>query len=115
MRVEFSEENRGLRTRAGWAEVPGMDPTPSRRELRDAYRFPGFTPSRLVVEVLGTDHARVLTLSRRGKKRRAARVARRTAPGTISACGAPAISPVAICGSGSRWRCAASRAGPAAA
>ncbi len=41
---------------------------PPRRELRDAYRFPGFTPSRTIAGVFGDPRARIVRLTRRAKK-----------------------------------------------
>lgn len=43
-------------------------------KLEDAYRFPGFVPQANVRGVFGDSSARILTLSRRGKKRHAAPV-----------------------------------------
>jgi transposase len=56
-------------------------PSP-RRELRDAYRFPGFTPQRTVVGIFGDPQARIVTLTRRARKQSAARVVRQSARGT---------------------------------
>ena len=104
-----------MRACAGESEVRGMRTSLSTQELRDAYRFPGFVPNRLVVAMHGDDEARILHLTRRAKKQPAVPAALSTAPGTITACGACAISPMGTCASTSRWRCAAWRVGPAAA
>lgn len=73
-----------------------VSPPPSLGELRDAYRFPGFTPSRAVFAVEGAPDARVVRLTRREKKHAAARAAPRTAPGTIAGPAGSAICPAAI-------------------
>lgn len=70
-----------------------------RRELRDAYRFPGFTPIRTVGPVVGDPQARVVTLTRRAKKQSAASVARHTARGTIGKSAGSATCRAAICAS----------------
>ena len=54
------------------------------RELRDAYRFPGFTPSRAVRGEDADPRVVVVTLNRRQKKQPAESVARSAARGTIS-------------------------------
>ena len=70
---------------------------PSPRELRDAYRFPGFTPSRTVRGVAGDPGAVVIALTRREKKRRAGRVGRRAGRGTIDDRGTSGIFRAARC------------------
>jgi len=45
-----------------------------RRQLRDAYRFPGFVPAVAVRGLFGDPKARIVSLHRRRKKRRAASV-----------------------------------------
>ena len=63
---------------------------PPQGELRDAYRVPGFTPSRTIRGLTGDPHARVIPLTRRPRKPSAARVAEPRAPGTTggrAACG----------------------------
>jgi hypothetical protein len=42
------------------------------KKLEDAYRFPGFRPLPTIRGVFGDSSARIITLIRRGKKRRAA-------------------------------------------
>src|SRR6266853_4560339 len=53
------------------------------RQLREAYRFPGFPPASAVRGVFGDPHVRVLTLRRGQKKRRVESVAVGTAVFTI--------------------------------
>ena len=53
-------------------------------QLRDAYRVPGFTPSRTITGVEGDPLARLVTLTRRAKKRSAGRAAPRIARGMIA-------------------------------
>ncbi|MGH2397818.1 MAG: hypothetical protein ACRDFW_12740 [bacterium] len=93
--------------------LPPSSTRRARRELRDAYRFPGFTPSRTIVGIFGDPHARIITLTRRAKKQSAVLVAERTVRGTIGKSGASAISPVGTCAFTSSSICAASRAGGA--
>jgi hypothetical protein len=72
-------------------------PTP--RQLRDLYRFPGFTPRATLHGVFGDSWAVVLTLQRRGKKLSAAVAGKRRRLFTINDHAEYAISPVAIGGS----------------
>ena len=88
---------------------------PLRHELRDAYRFPGFTPNRAIGGHFGDPRARVVVLSRRPKKRAVVRVERRIARGTIAAYAGSATSRAATCGSISTLRSGASTAGAVAA
>jgi hypothetical protein len=69
-------------------------PTP--RQLRDLYRFPGFTPRATLHGIFGDSWAVVLTLQRRGKKLSAAAAGKRRQPFTINDHAAYAISPAAI-------------------
>jgi hypothetical protein len=85
-----------------------------RGELRDAYRFPGFTPSRTVLGVQGEPLARVVTLTRRQKKRSAAPAARLSAHGTTARDAGYAIYPAETFASISTSSCAASAAGAVA-
>jgi len=64
-------------------------------QLRDAYRFPGFRPSAAVHGVFGDQKARVITLTRRGKKRSAATAARFITSGMTAKPSAHAICPAA--------------------
>ena len=54
-----------------------------KKTLSDSYRFPGFTPQRTVIGIFGDSNARVIRLTRRGKKQFVASVARFTGPFTI--------------------------------
>lgn len=57
-------------------------------KLQDAYRFPGFVPQAIVRGVFGDSSARILTLSRKEKKRHAAPVALSTRDFTTGKLGA---------------------------
>ena len=85
------------------------------RELRDAYRFPGFTPIRIVGTVVGDPHARVITLTRRAKKQSAERVGPRTVHGTTASAVESGTCRAATCGSISSSSCGASTAAVAEA
>jgi hypothetical protein len=61
-----------------------------KKRLLDAYRFRGFRPLDEIKGVFGDPHARVVTLTRRSKKRPAASVAAYTRAGTTGARGASA-------------------------
>jgi hypothetical protein len=78
--------------------------------LRDAYRFPGFRPVEDLRGVFGDPHARVVTLVRRSKKRRAGHVDDNSSAGTIAKFGALAIWQPAACGYSWSSRCGASGA-----
>ena len=52
-----------------------MTKSQSRRQLRDAYRFPGFVPALTIRGVFGDLYARVVNLTRREKKQPAGFVA----------------------------------------
>jgi hypothetical protein len=68
-------------------------PTP--RQLRDLYRFPGFTPLATLHGIFGDSWAVVLTLQRREKKRAAAAAGKLRQPFTINDHAEYAISPAA--------------------
>lgn len=85
-----------------------------KRRLWDVYRFPGFTPGPTVSGIFGDPYARVITLSRRSKKRVAGAVADCITRGTIGTADVCAISRAAIAGCISTSRCAASGAASAA-
>jgi len=68
-----------------------------RRQLRDAYRFPGFVPLAQVHGIFGAPKARIVRLRRRRKKRPAASVEPGRAAFTIDAPGWRAICPAACC------------------
>jgi hypothetical protein len=72
--------------------------TSKKRRLRDAYRFPGFRPVDDLRGVFGDPYARVVTLVRRSKKRRAVRVDDSSPAGTIEGSGVFEILGLAICG-----------------
>jgi len=78
-----------------------------RRRLRDAYRFPGFRPVERVRGVFGDPHARIVTLIRRSKKRRAAHADEFIPGGTIASFAARAIFRPAACASSWSSRCGA--------
>jgi len=88
---------------------------PPKRELRDAYRFPGFVPRHLIRGIFGDPQARVVSLTRRAKKRSAVRVARRIAAGTIGGAVGSATCRAAPSASISSSTCAASIAAVAVA
>jgi hypothetical protein len=69
-------------------------PTP--RQLRDLYRFPGFTPLATLHGIFGDSWAVVLTLQRREKKRSAVAAGKRGRPFTINDHAEYAISLAAI-------------------
>jgi hypothetical protein len=68
-------------------------PTP--RQLRDLYRFPGFTPLATLHGIFGDSWAVVLTLQRREKKRSVAVAGKRRRPFTINDHAEYAIFPAA--------------------
>jgi len=76
-----------------------MPAPPRLRRLWDAYRFPGFRPSPTVIGIFGDPLARIITLTRRSKKPRAAPAVGSSAAGTIVGADAFAISGAAICAS----------------
>ena len=75
-----------------------LRPSPH-RDLRDADRVPGFTPSRTIRGIFGDPQARVIPLTRRPKQPSAAPVAGPRAPGTIGGRAASGTCPVGICAS----------------
>jgi hypothetical protein len=85
-----------------------------KKHLWDAYRFPGFTPSRTLDGVFGDRMARVIRLTRRSKKLPAVHAARFDAVGTIKGRALFGTYPVATTGSTWRWRSDASIVGSAA-
>jgi hypothetical protein len=85
-----------------------------RRQLADAYTFPGFRPLQRVQGMFGDPSARLITLVRRGKKRSAAPAVRRIAAGTTDGNDGYGICPAPIIVSTSTWRCVESIAGSVA-
>jgi hypothetical protein len=81
-----------------------------RRRLLDAYRFPSFRPIEDVRGVFGDPQARVVSLVRRSKKRRAGRADDSIRGGTIARFGALAIWQPAACVYSWSSRCGASGA-----
>ena len=76
-----------------------------RLRLRDAYRFPGFRPIEEVRGVFGDPHARIVTLVRRSKKRRAVHADVCIPDGTIANFAARAIFRLAACAFSWNSRC----------
>jgi hypothetical protein len=72
-----------------------------KKTLSDSYCFPGFTPQRTVVGIFGDPYARVIRLTRRGKKRFVAFAAQFTGPFTIIRSSGSVIFPLAM--SASIW------------
>src|SRR4051812_18642988 len=66
-----------------------------RRQLRDAYRFPGFVPLPIIRGAFGDPHVRFVRLKRREKKQLAASVADGTEVTTIPGFGWCETYPVA--------------------
>jgi hypothetical protein len=85
-----------------------------RRSLSDLYYFPGFRPKKAVHGVFGDSNARVIKLSRRGKKLFAASAARYIGPLVIVETALSVIYPVATLGSTLNWRFAGSSVAGAA-
>ena len=83
------------------------------RRLADAYTFPGFRPQATVRGVFGDPQARVVTLTRRSKKRFAASVGVRIRVGTIAKSDGYATCPAATPVCTSTWRSGVWRAGAA--
>jgi hypothetical protein len=67
---------------------------PTTRQLRDAYRFPGFDPLATVHGLFGDPYAVVVTLQRRGKKRLVGFVDKSRPPFTIKGIAKSGTSPV---------------------
>ena len=91
-----------------------MPASRTRKRLLDTYRFPGFRPEEVVKGVFGDPKARVITLVRRSKKRRAASVAWRIEAGTTASVAVCAICLAPIRVSTSISKCAVCAAGVAA-
>jgi hypothetical protein len=81
-----------------------MDGAQRAEELRDQYRHPGFYPSRVVKRASWDDGARIIQLTRRSKKRRAAGARRFTEAGTIGARGECETFLAATLASSSNWK-----------
>jgi hypothetical protein len=81
-----------------------------RRRLLDAYRFPGFRPVDDLHGMFGDPYARVVTLVRRSKKRRAGHAGISSPGDTIEGSGPFEISRAATCGYIWSSRCGASDA-----
>jgi hypothetical protein len=75
------------------------------RRLTDTYTFPGFRPQQTIHGLFGDSHARLIRLTRRGKKRSAGHVGRPTSRGTTDGCAGCAICPTGRCASTSSSRC----------
>jgi hypothetical protein len=84
-----------------------------KKTLSDSYRFPGFTPQRTVVGIFGDSYARVIRLTRRGKKQLVASVAQFTGLFTIIRSSASEIFPLAMPASIWNYRYDGSSAGGA--
>src|ERR1039457_3033087 len=78
-----------------------------RRQLRDAYRFPGFVPLPIIRGTFGDPHARVVSLKRREKKQPAAFVVDGTEVTTMPGFKWCETYPVAAYASTWRWKCGA--------
>src|ERR1019366_2110892 len=76
-----------------------------RRQLRDAYRFPGFVPLPITRGTFGDPHARVVSLKRREKKQPAAFVVDGTEVTTMPGFKWCETYPVAAYVSTWRWKC----------
>ena len=85
-----------------------------KKTLRDSYRFPGFTPQRTVIGIFGDSYARVIRLTRRGKKQFVASVARFIGPSMIIRSSGSVIFPLAMPASIWNYRYDESSAGGAA-
>src|SRR5260370_28503030 len=66
------------------------------RRLADAYRFAGFRPLPSVAGIFGDSDARVITLSRRAKKRRAEPAGVCMAAGTTARPGGSRVCPSVV-------------------
>jgi hypothetical protein len=64
--------------------------------LPDTYRFPGFRPAAVVRGIFGDPKARIVTLQRRRKKRRAASAVNPAVPITTASSGTSATCRAAI-------------------
>jgi hypothetical protein len=74
-----------------------------KRRLEDAYRFPGFRPSRWVWGVFGDPQVRIMVLEREQKKLLAAFAVKSTGPFTIARDGPYEIFLAAIRACFSMW------------
>jgi hypothetical protein len=79
-----------------------------RQNLSELYHFPGFRPRKTVNGIFGDSNARVIKLSRRGKKLFAASAVQLIGPLVIVETVWSATYPVVTPGSISNWRFAAS-------
>jgi hypothetical protein len=75
-----------------------------RLTLSDLYLFPGFRPKKTVYGIFGDSNARVIKLSRRGKKLFAASAVQHIGPLVIVENALSAICPVVTPESTSNWR-----------
>ena len=75
-----------------------MEKRSEKKSLYDAYKFPGFTCSRVVKGVFGDRQVLVLSLNRRSKKQCAGHAARFIKDGTTSATDVSEISLAEIVG-----------------
>jgi hypothetical protein len=66
-----------------------------KKALSDSYRFPGFTLQRTVVGIFGDSYARVIRLTRRGKKQFVVSAAQFIGPFTIIRSNGSVIFPLA--------------------
>ena len=80
------------------AGMPGK-----KRRLEDAYRFPGFRPSRWVVGVFGDPQVRIMVLEREQKKPLAAFAVKNTGHFTTARDGLCGIFPAGIRACISMW------------
>jgi hypothetical protein len=76
----------------------------AKRQLRDAYRFPGFNPQSEVRGIFGDPMVRILALRRRRKKRRVAVVDGGSKPTTTGDDGGCAICRAGYGASSWNWR-----------
>jgi hypothetical protein len=82
--------------------------------LSDLYLFPGFKPKKTVCGIFGDSNARVIKLSRRGKKLFAASAVQHIGPLVIVESELSVTSPLATPGSTLSWRSVASSVAGAA-
>jgi len=83
------------------------------KRLRDSYGFPGFHPALTVTGLFGDPHARVISLTRRSKKRRAEFVAGYKAGGMTANCAVSEICRLGISASSLNSTTVGSTAGAA--
>ena len=84
-----------------------------KKTLSDSYRFPGFKSHRTVVGIFGDSYARVIRLTRRGKKQFVVPVAQFTGPFTIRRSNESVTFPLAMSASIWNYRYDESSAGGA--